>query len=58
MKKGKVKVNDEGMMEVESTSRLALLWSFNPISAWKPPHQMVGSVHAHKGHLDIYGAVY
>lgn len=53
-----VRIDEEGRLEVKPTERLAILWSFDPVTIYKPPHQMVGSVLAHTGHLAIRGAVY
>ena len=55
---GKAKIGEDGRLEIQPTKHLAILWSFNPVTAWKAPHQLVGSVHAHVGHLALYGAVY
>lgn len=46
------------MPEAKPTARLALLWSFNPSTRWAAPHEMVGSVLAHKGYIETNKAVY
>ena len=58
MSKNTISMNEDGRLLIKPSNRLGIIWSFDPVSTWKPPHQMVGSVLAHQGHLDVYGAVY
>ena len=56
MAPGRQEIGKDGKLETKPTKRLAIVWSFNPETTWEDPHQMVGSVLAHIGHLALYGA--
>ena len=58
MAKTKIRFGEDEQLLIKPTERLAILWSFNPKTRFYRNHEMVGSVYAHMGHLDLYGAVY
>lgn len=58
MVKKKIRQDDSGNLIVEPTKRLALLWSYDPLGDYPHENMMVGSVLAHKGHIERHGGVY
>lgn len=58
MTRNKVSQDEDGYPVIDPTTQLALLWSYNPKGDYGEENQMVGSVHAHKGHLERHGGVY
>jgi len=44
--------------EAKSAGRVAIMWSVNPFGNYGPGRERVGSVRAHRKHLDEYGRVY
>jgi len=54
----KVHQDESGNLVATPTERLAILWSYNPLGDYGTENEMVGSVFAHKGHLERYGGVY